>query len=129
MTPPMSEPAMPTSIVMNSDIGSLPGSARRANAPINRPQNAREMRYASQPMPLKIVRGSGGGRALRRQGVAAALVRLLRRARRELGVGVDQRAVAQVAIDHPRALATLVDRPHDHGLAAARGAGGDRRAA
>src|SRR5690349_14805110 len=56
------------------------------------------------------------------------------RPRRALGtlVGVaaaDQRRLcvepAQVAIDHPRALTALVDRPHDERLAATRVAGGE----
>src|SRR5829696_1943090 len=61
----MNEPARPTAIVCGIVIGSLPGSARRANAPTIRPCSARmrmkTMRLTAASLPARHTDTRGAG--------------------------------------------------------------------
>src|SRR5919206_1409025 len=47
--PPTSEPVSPMTIVSQAGIGSGPGTAHRARAPMAKPKTTAEMKYASTP--------------------------------------------------------------------------------
>src|SRR5215211_7579847 len=53
--PPRNEPARPSAIVAQIDIGSRPGTARRARAPMINPESARARRKRTRLMAHKTL--------------------------------------------------------------------------
>ena len=85
----MNEPAIPTAIVCSSDIGSLPGSASRASAPVKQTAD-RQREQVDQHQ-----RVTGFARRVRAEVRRAEAVR---RAGGLLVARVARRQVAQVAV-------------------------------